>query len=155
MAYDDRSTQTRTQYTKNNNMNCSQDNRRVTQNGATQNPNVNINNKVKLPLKYTEDQRLSLELSTFERPEVFTSFILDTGAQANVVTAKRAQQIGATHIKPYDKYLTRGIIEGDEVNAIGSVWIHLKISRSTNLLPSLKQNGYSSNFGYEVHETAY
>ena len=68
-----------------------------------------------------------MELSTFEKPGVFTSFILDTGSQANVITAKRAQQIGVTHIRPYDRFLIGGIIEGDEINAIGSVWIHLEI----------------------------
>ena len=60
------------------------DNEYFERNGANKSSDVNTYKKIKLPLKYTEDHRPSLELSTIERPGVFTSFILDTGTQANV-----------------------------------------------------------------------
>lgn len=47
-----------------------------------------------MPIKFTIEHRFCIEISTLEAPTKVTEFLLDTGAQVNLITAKRAKDIG-------------------------------------------------------------
>lgn len=82
---------------------------------------------VKHPIEFTCDYRFYLELSTTENAEKSTSYLLDTGAQMNIVTAKRAKEIGAVYIDTMDVAGIRGIEDSKTLCTLGSIWVRLKI----------------------------
>lgn len=89
---------------------------------------------VKHPIEFTWDRRFCLKLSTIENPSEITSYLLDTGAQINIITAKRAIQIGAAQINRTDQMGIQGIANKNPIGSIGSMWVHLKIG--TYVIPT-------------------
>lgn len=84
-------------------------------------------NGIKHPIKYTFDKRICLEIATVENPKERTNYLLDTGAQLNIITAKQAKKVGATYVNTSDTQGIRGVANSEYTWSIGSTWVHLKI----------------------------